>query len=1011
MNKSPYYDPKLLDFYIKTLEYLNIRFHNISNYLSSNNPKISYLKFGSKQMILSNGDWASITEEIIKSKLFFTPIDEHGSLCSFLALEDAIHSKLSNNIYEIFKIVIEKKLNINIKENDYYSFDRKNISALPKIAIYTFYKWVNLYNIITATFFSRNLISFTFSYNRDTQSSKIKFDYPLYGYLGDIKNNMIFGIFLEDFEIKLFKDIYKNFIMNIFEDIQEKDINIPLKSNKCTTFYTLIRLYLRINELLINEYKLRVERVGLHFTKEEITILDNLNNYIDFENNPKLIEKFEEIKKADNEAYNKELKIRKESSPNLLLLKDNIVEEKLPGIQDRKEIIPFDNFNKERVYSLNKLFEYLSDEKAIKNYKKSLREIMSLEKKTHDISIENSRRDYLDKIDREFKLDNIFYWEDIVLNIINRDSLCLCLWFNSEDDKYYFRAGVNSRVKSADKKKISKKINDSLNQELNDFIIRKNYNNSKRFSVEVRIVDDIEEATKITEKLNLNNIFVICIFSSKIPIVEDEVFDTRVFNEFFNHDNNLNLTRNLFVPNVYLQKRYSQKRYIAAHKITSEKKSSSTSFRLNRKTYLFEKTGLVDYSNPDYLKIDIPEFVNDKNNKSFIAQFIFYLVNENIYNFNYVMNWLAYFFNTLEKSNTALVLMGDKELNEEFFFNAIIKELFGSKYCTTICDEEYKKADVSEIVKNKIFFHVGNIDNKKSKFDNETLSKILRQLLTRESVKIKNKDEKVSIYGQTIITSNNAYEITKTCYSRCTVIKTNKLETILEKLEIPDESILETKIQEDLEQFSSLLSIYPFFKNFAKHGLFTDDREINKKENSVTIDENTAKTQINEFINAFKTQNIKYFDKVKELDDGKLYSELKDTLLKEEGFYIKQDLSKYFNVIYNESIEQDKLLKILKVKDDMFKQEIDPLKATNEEDEIEKIFEAVSTENFIVSKKKICKITNYTLAEDIIVPNGFILKSVSKKNRFNYQYENEELAKKMYKEYDKLEQEKKQKSK
>lgn len=179
------------------------------------------------------------------------------------------------------------------------------------------------------------------------------------------------------------------------------------------------------------------------------------------------------------------------------------------------------------------------------------------------------------------------------------------------------------------------------------------------------------------------------------------------------------------------------------------------------------------------------------------------------------MNWLAYFFNTLEKSNTALVLTGDKELNEEFFFNAIIKELFGSKYCTTICDEEYKKADVSEIVKNKIFFHVGNIDNKKSKFDNETLSKILKQLLTRESVEIKNKDskyERVPIYGQTIITSNNAYEITKTCYSKCTVIKTNKLETILEKLELPDVSILETKIQEDLEQFSSLLSIYPFLK-------------------------------------------------------------------------------------------------------------------------------------------------------------------------------------------------------
>ena len=41
--------------------------------------------------------------------------------------------------------------------------------------------------------------------------------------------------------------------------------------------------------------------------------------------------------------------------------------------------------------------------------------------------------------------------------------------------------------------------------------------------------------------------------------------------------------------------------------------------------------------------------------------FIFELTNKNNHAFNYIMNWLASYFQTLQKSKCALVLIGDKD--------------------------------------------------------------------------------------------------------------------------------------------------------------------------------------------------------------------------------------------------------------------------------------------------------------------------------------------------------------
>lgn len=1010
MNVSQFYHPNLIKLYVTVLRDLNIEVYKQNNlqYLFSKNLKNSYnLLFDNKQMVLSDDNYLFAPEKsIIKSKLIFNPIDEVGSRCSHLALEDAIHSRLSFFIYKIFKIVIEKKLNMDNERNDSYSFDTERISSLPLIDINTLYKWENLFNIINSTSFCKNIISFSFEYNEYSQSSHIKFDYPLYRYLVEIKNNTIFGISFNDSEIELLKKIYETFVMKLFENKFNNNINVPKNSNMCNTFYTLIKFYLDEKESLYKEYNLRFNIRSFNYVENEIS---DLNKYIFYNDNTEFLNICKEILKNDNKAYRNELKLREKSNPDWLLLKDNIVQQNQPTVQNNREsdIRVLDDFsNKEEfVQNLNNLKEFLSDEKSILTYKKSLNELISLGQKATNINRASIQNEFNQKLEKENKFNTIYYWQDVALNIINRDGICL--WQDASTEDYYFRAGINNKVKSRNKDKTSKKVGAALNKEIRDLI--QNNTNLVSFEVEIKIVESAEEAYRITEKSNLNNLLIICIFKQKIPVVEDDVFDIQNSYEFFKYYGSLNWTRNLFVHNKHLIKRFTP------NNMNIKESYSSTNFRLNDKTYLFERSRLSGFDLPGtQLEFRQTKFVDINNNESFIEQFIFYLVNENIDIFNYIMNWLASFFQTLNKTSTALVLLGAKDVSEEYFLNNIIKEIFGSKYCTTICDEEYKKPIVSDIVKDKIFFHIGNIDNKKTKFDNKTLSQILKQFLVRQSVESKNKDNKhevVPIYGQTIITSDEAYEITKPCFSKCTVVKVNDLETIIKKLEIPDEGILESKIQKDLELFSTILSIYPVNKDFAKYALTTEDRDLNKKEELAIIDEKVSTSQVDEFINAFKSEEedfLKYFEVLK--DDDKLFNPLVAAYKK--GYFINQYLFDYFSKIYNNHGFGNKTLFIneLKEKDEMFKQESDVIKAINENGEEENLLEGISSFKE-VNYKKLSRINDYKLAKDILVPSGFIIMNREGNARFKYEYEDLETAKKMYAKYDKEQLEKNQKSK
>ena len=89
----------------------------------------------------------------------------------------------------------------------------------------------------------------------------------------------------------------------------------------------------------------------------------------------------------------------------------------------------------------------------------------------------------------------------------------------------------------------------------------------------------------------------------------------------------------------------------------------------------------------------------------------------------------------------------------------------------------------------------------------------------------------------------------------------------------------------------------------------------------------------NDFINAIKLIDIAYFEKVKA--SPKLYEELiynfNDESDGASGYISKQDLYQYFNLIYPENsfINNKDLLKLFKIKDNFFKQDVNSNRTYN----------------------------------------------------------------------------------
>jgi hypothetical protein len=334
-----------------------------------------------------------------------------------------------------------------------------------------------------------------------------------------------------------------------------------------------------------------------------------------------------------------------------------------------------------------------------------------------------------------------------------------------------------------------------------------------------------------------------------------------------------------------------------------------------------------------------------------------------------ILNWFSYYFQVMEGSGTALVLLGSEKITEQVFWKKVVQPIFGYQYTITINDEILKK-DISEIVKEKVFYHIGNIS---SNDDNKNkLNQLLQAILLDGYILINTTTpEKIPVFGQILITSEQTVLLLKEFYTQFEYIKVQEENEIIEHLQVESIPGLSLKLTDkELTLFSSILSS---FYDLQK-GLPIIVNSIDTLENKELAEDFNQDEMIGKFIQAIKATDLSYFEKVKELEGGKLYHELKYAFFEmDDKYFIGQDLFRYYNAIYGQSFETNKpLMDILKKEDEMFTQEVKTFKILTSGNNEDILFQAPQslTET---GRKDLYKIKGYKLAKHIIIPYGSIL--------------------------------------
>jgi hypothetical protein len=207
-----------------------------------------------------------------------------------------------------------------------------------------------------------------------------------------------------------------------------------------------------------------------------------------------------------------------------------------------------------------------------------------------------------------------------------------------------------------------------------------------------------------------------------------------------------------------------------------------------------------------YVPLNKKDYSIELTNKYFIKLFLQVLTHND--NSDYIEEWITYFFKTLRRVRSNLVLIGNKDVAEEIFYNGIIKQIFGFEYCITITEEMLENQSIDSIVHNKLFIHINHIPEKEE--NQKKLKDLLEGIIVHDSVG--------SNYGtvpflcQIIFTLDQPHPFLSDFLSHSKVFFIDSIENINKKLNQPDRISLLNNIAKNLIDFSHQLASLDFSK-------------------------------------------------------------------------------------------------------------------------------------------------------------------------------------------------------
>lgn len=285
-----------------------------------------------------------------------------------------------------------------------------------------------------------------------------------------------------------------------------------------------------------------------------------------------------------------------------------------------------------------------------------------------------------------------------------------------------------------------------------------------------------------------------------------------------------------------------------------------------------------------------------------ILSLIKHLCNYNDDYFEWVINWLANFFQTLKKSHTSLVLRGSQGAGKGILFTEVITPLFGKKYTIQINDKMLSTNFNGSLLEHKLFYNLDEVshDIKSSK----QVKNLIKALVTNSELTVEKKYENTSrgspILGQILITSNEPYVLeVELSDRRYTVMMTGDSLKRCDCLGYQNTTKLVDTIRSELEAFALYLRSYEVDFELANTALDTAEKRalVHSTSDRFTL-----------FANALKNRDMIFFD---DLEEGTfLYRELKEDFQK--GRVCKESLSSIYQKVNDEHISTKKLLSKLR---------------------------------------------------------------------------------------------------
>jgi len=366
---------------------------------------------------------------------------------------------------------------------------------------------------------------------------------------------------------------------------------------------------------------------------------------------------------------------------------------------------------------------------------------------------------------------------------------------------------------------------------------------------------------------------------------------------------------------------------------------------------------------------------------------------ENKSSFDFV-NWLSSYFKTMESSNTAAVLLGNQKISEGIIWEKVIQPIFGFSY-TILLNDEILNLSIDKIVKEKVFYLIGNITENES--NKKKINQLFQAILIDKYLITNNKTDlnKIPVFGQILITSKLAISMLNEFHTQFEYVFIQDEDNITNNLKVKNIVDLQLKLTDkELDIFSNKLYRYCSGGGVSMSSLFKTEENVERKDYTPKFNQDE---EIDTFIDAIKKKDLEYFDKVKNIENGLIIYEHLTNAFK-DGYFIGRDLLYYYNATHEVKFENKKqLTDKLKEKDEMFKQEVKTLKILTVEQKEEILFQAHKTSKEI-GNKELYKINCYTIAKDITIPYGAVITS-SQDNIRKYNLINSEEAIKLHKKY------------